>query len=100
MNNGGGHGVVGRQVWQNSNKALRKHGLSCARWTNEQHVVRASRCNFACMSRCTLPTHIGHVSNVMLCVLNMCVDTLLPVLFLANAANQLGKIGYRTNNTS
>jgi hypothetical protein len=100
MNNGCGYGIVRRQVWQNSNQALRKHGLACARRTNKQHVVRTSRGNFACMSRSTLPTHIGHVSNVVLSVLNMCVDRLLPLLFLANAANQLGKIGYRTNNTT
>jgi hypothetical protein len=100
MNNGCGYGIMRRQVWQNSNKALRKHGLSCARWTNEQHVVRASRGNFACMSRSTLPAYIGHVSNVVLSVLNTCVDRLLPLLFLTNAANQLGKIGYRTNNTT
>jgi hypothetical protein len=74
MDNGGGHGVVRRQVWQNSNKALRKHGLACTRRTNEQHVVRASRGNFACMPRGTLPTHIGHVGYVVLSVLNMCVD--------------------------
>jgi hypothetical protein len=97
MNNGGGNGIVCRQIGQNSDKALRKHGLACARWTNKQHVVCSGCRNFACMSCRALTAHIGHVGNVVLHVFNVYVGHLLPLLFPANAANQLGKIGHRTN---
>jgi hypothetical protein len=97
MNNGGSYGIVCRQVGQYSNQALCKHGLASARWTNEQHVMRAGRGNFACMSRRALSAHISHVGNVVLHVFNVYVGHLLPLLFPANATNQLGKIGHGTN---
>jgi hypothetical protein len=100
VNNGGDNSILRGQVWQYSNQSLRKHGLACTGRTNEQHVVSTGCSNFTCMTRRALSTHIGHVGNVVWCLLNTVVRGLLPLLFSANATNQFGKVGYRTNGTT
>ena len=100
VNNGGDNSILRGQVWQDSNKPLREHGLACTRRANEQHVVRTGCSNFACMTRRALPAHICHIGDVVLHQLNTVVRGLLPLFFLTNATNQLGKVGYRTNCTT
>jgi hypothetical protein len=47
---------------QNRRKAACEHGLSCARWSDEQDVVSAGGCHLECTLRCLLANDIGEVT--------------------------------------